>query len=61
MTHAHDNRILTINSGSSGLRIAPFGHEPARGLVKTFLAARFGGAERHRCRLAKVADLENKR
>jgi ribose 5-phosphate isomerase B len=27
-------------------------------LVKTFLAARFSGAERHRRRLAKVADLE---
>jgi ribose 5-phosphate isomerase RpiB len=30
-------------------------------LVQTFLAARFSGAERHRRRLAKVADLENKR
>jgi ribose 5-phosphate isomerase B len=29
-------------------------------LVQTFLAARFIGAERHRRRLAKVADLENK-
>jgi ribose 5-phosphate isomerase B len=29
-------------------------------LVKTFLAARFSGAERHRRRLAKVAELENK-
>jgi ribose 5-phosphate isomerase B len=28
-------------------------------LVKTFLAARFSGAERHRRRLAKVAALEN--
>ena len=28
-------------------------------LVKTFLAARFSGAERHRRRLAKVAELEN--
>jgi len=28
-------------------------------LVQTFLAARFSGAERHRRRLAKVADLEN--
>ena len=27
-------------------------------LVKTFLAARFSGAERHRRRLAKVAELE---
>jgi ribose 5-phosphate isomerase B len=29
-------------------------------LVKTFLAARFSGAERHRRRLAKVAELEDK-
>jgi Transcriptional regulators len=29
-------------------------------LVKTFLATRFSGAERHRCRLSKVAKLENK-
>jgi len=29
-------------------------------LVKTFLAARFSGAERHRRRLSKVAELENK-
>ena len=28
-------------------------------LVQTFLAARFSGAERHRRRLAKVAELEN--
>ena len=28
-------------------------------LVQTFLAARFSGTERHRRRLAKVADLEN--
>jgi ribose 5-phosphate isomerase B len=30
-------------------------------LVQTFLAARFSGADRHRRRLAKVADLENKK
>jgi len=30
-------------------------------LVQTFLAARFSGAERHRRRLAKVADVEAKR
>ena len=29
-------------------------------LVKTFLAARFSGAERHRRRLAKVAELESR-
>jgi ribose 5-phosphate isomerase B len=29
-------------------------------LVKTFLTARFSGAERHRRRLLKVAELENK-
>jgi ribose 5-phosphate isomerase B len=29
-------------------------------LVQTFLAARFSGAERHRRRLSKVAELENK-
>lgn len=33
-------------------------HETAWGLVRTFLAARFSGAERHRRRLAKVAALE---
>lgn len=32
----------------------------ARELVKTFLAAQFSGAERHRRRLAKVAELESK-
>ncbi len=32
----------------------------ARELVETFLAARFSGADRHRRRLAKVAELENK-
>jgi ribose 5-phosphate isomerase B len=37
------------------------GHALAWELVRTFLAARFSGAERHRRRLAKVADLENKR
>jgi ribose 5-phosphate isomerase RpiB len=36
------------------------GHALAWELVKTFLAARFSGAERHRRRLAKVADLENR-
>jgi ribose 5-phosphate isomerase RpiB len=36
------------------------GHGLAWELVQTFLAARFGGAERHRRRLAKVADLEGK-
>jgi len=35
------------------------GHALAWELVQTFLAARFSGAERHRRRLAKVADLEN--
>jgi ribose 5-phosphate isomerase RpiB len=28
-------------------------------LVRTFFAARFGGAERHRLRMAKVAGLES--
>jgi sugar-phosphate isomerases, RpiB/LacA/LacB family len=36
------------------------GHALAWELVKTFLAARFSGAERHRRRLSKVAELENK-
>ena len=36
------------------------GHALAWELVKTFLAARFSGAERHRLRLSKVAELENK-
>lgn len=34
------------------------GHALAWGLIQTFLAARFRGAERHRRRLAEVADLE---
>ena len=34
------------------------GHALAWELVQTFLAARFSGAERHRRRLAKVAELE---
>ena len=34
------------------------GHALAWDLVQTFLAARFSGAERHRRRLAKVAELE---
>ena len=37
------------------------GHEAAWGLVQTFLASRFSGAERHRRRLAKVAALERPR
>jgi RpiB/LacA/LacB family sugar-phosphate isomerase len=37
------------------------GHALAWELVQTFLAARFSGAERHRRRLAKVMELENKR
>src|SRR5664279_4929301 len=37
------------------------GHALAWELVQRFLAARFSGAERHRRRLAKVADPENKR
>lgn len=36
------------------------GHALAWELVQTFLAARFSGAERHRRRLAKVAELEQK-
>jgi ribose 5-phosphate isomerase B len=36
------------------------GHALAWDLVQTFLAARFSGAERHRRRLAKVAELEHK-
>ena len=36
------------------------GHALAWELVKTFLSARFSGAERQRRRLAKVAELENK-
>jgi ribose 5-phosphate isomerase B len=35
------------------------GHALAWELVQTFLGARFSGAERHRRRLAKVAELEN--
>ena len=35
------------------------GHALAWELVQTFLAARFSGADRHRRRLAKVAELEN--
>jgi ribose 5-phosphate isomerase B len=36
------------------------GHALAWELVETFLAARFSGAERHRRRLAKVAELGSK-
>jgi len=36
------------------------GHALAWELVTTFLASRFSGAERHRRRLSKVAELENK-
>jgi ribose 5-phosphate isomerase B len=36
------------------------GHALAWELVRTFLAARFSGAERHCRRLAKIADLENR-
>jgi ribose 5-phosphate isomerase B len=36
------------------------GHAAAWELVRTFLSARFSGAERHRRRLAKVAKLEGK-
>ena len=36
------------------------GHALAWELVKTFLSAQFSGAERHRRRLAKVAELESK-
>ena len=35
------------------------GHALAWELTQTFLAALFTGAERHRRRLAKVANLEN--
>jgi ribose 5-phosphate isomerase B len=35
------------------------GHAAAWELVQIFLAANFSGAERHRRRLAKVADLES--
>jgi ribose 5-phosphate isomerase B len=37
------------------------GHAIAWELLKTFLAAKFNGAERHRRRLAKVAELESQR
>jgi ribose 5-phosphate isomerase B len=37
------------------------GHALAWELVQTFLGARFSGAERHRRRLAKVAELEQPR
>ena len=36
------------------------GHALAWELVQTFLAARFTGADRHRRRLAKVAEIENR-
>ena len=36
------------------------GHALAWELVRTFLAARFSGADRHRRRLAKVVELEKK-
>jgi ribose 5-phosphate isomerase B len=37
------------------------GHSLAWELVQTFLKAQFSGAERHRRRLAKVAELETER
>jgi ribose 5-phosphate isomerase B len=37
------------------------GHSLAWELVQTFLAARFSGAERHRRRLAEVAELETQK
>jgi ribose 5-phosphate isomerase B len=37
------------------------GHALAWELVQTFLAAKFSGGERHRRRLAKVADIQNNR
>jgi len=36
------------------------GHQLAWEIVKTFLTSRFIDAERHRRRLAKVAELESK-
>ena len=36
------------------------GHALAWELVRTFLAAQFSGADRHRRRLAKVVELEKK-
>ena len=36
------------------------GHALAWELIHTFLAPRFSGAERHRRRLAKVAELEGR-
>jgi transketolase len=45
----------------SALRVARSEtRRPSLILVQTFLAARFSGAERHRRRLAKVAELESR-
>jgi ribose 5-phosphate isomerase B len=50
----HDNMNVLV----LGSRI--IGPELARELVRTYLAARFSGEERHRRRLAKVDDIEHR-
>jgi transketolase len=57
-TRAASGKVLNaLKSKLTGLVV---GHALAWELVQTFLGARFSGAERHRRRLAKVAELENK-
>jgi RpiB/LacA/LacB family sugar-phosphate isomerase len=48
-----------LNVACLGARVV--GSELARELVRAFAAARFDGAERHRRRLAQVAELERER
>jgi hypothetical protein len=52
--------VLMREFGFTVENVCLVGYELAWELVKTFLAARFSGAERHRRRLIKVAELENK-
>lgn len=51
---------MTDKQAQQQYEISMVGHELAWELVKTFLAARFSSAERHRRRLSKVEELENK-
>jgi ribose 5-phosphate isomerase RpiB len=48
----------SINTAEHGIHVRMVSM-PSWELVHTFLAARFSGAERHRRRLAKVAQLEH--
>jgi ribose 5-phosphate isomerase RpiB len=61
----NQDRAVSIFGRSAGAclvankAVGVFGHALAWERVKTFLAAEFSRAERHRRRLAKVAELES--